>query len=174
MAFATTTMRTENIYNAFLQAEISSGTSAQVEFRATDAELGDRRMLFDPTNFLPSSGLPPTVVTPGGRPAYVCPGSVVIGSYVHRTIDSDLDTGIGLEVLTAEDADFFEIRYLHKWRPVNVTAGVGHYAGRRLETRTFGPFPFPPETIETRHFERVRLRRRQSVEACDGHAWCRP
>ena len=75
----------------------------------------------------------------------------MIASYVHRTLESDLDTGVGLKVLTEEDADFMEFRYLQKWKRVNLTAGFGSYAGSRVETRTFGPFPFPPEEIETRH-----------------------
>ena len=142
----------ENIYNAFLQGEISPSTSAQVEFRATDVELGDRRMLFDPTNFLPglrSSG-DTSSIRLGGRHMFA-PGSMTIGSYVHRTLDGDLDTGVGLKVLTEEDADFVELRHLQKWRRVSLTAGMGYYTGSRLETRTFGPFPFPPETIDTRH-----------------------
>ena len=142
----------EDIYNAFLQAEISTATSAQIEFRATDLEVGDRRMLFDPTNFLPglrSSG-DTSSIRLGGRHTFA-PGSVMIGSYVHRRLESDLDTGVGLRVLTEEDADFMEFRYLQKWKRVNLTAGFGYYAGSRVETRTFGPFPVPPEEIETRH-----------------------
>ena len=165
----------ENIYNAFLQAEVSPATSAQIEFRATDSELGDRRMLFDPTNFLPglrSSG-DTSSVRIGARHTFA-PGSVVIGSYVHRTLDSDFDTGIGLKVLTEEDADFAELRYLHKWRPLNLTAGLGHYAGDRIETRTFGPFPFPPEAIDTRHFNAyayadVKVSKRVTVTAGVSH-----
>ena len=143
----------ENIYDAFLQAEISPGSSAQVEFRATDSELGDRRMLFDPTNFLAglrSSGDTQSIRL-GGRHTFA-PGSVVIGSYVHRTLDSALNTGVGLKVLTDEEADFGEVRYLQKWRRrLNITAGIGHYVGNRVETRSFGPVAFPPATIDTRH-----------------------
>ena len=66
-------------------------------------------------------------------------------------LDADLDTGIGLKVVTDEDADFGEVRYLQNWRPVKLTGGVGYYTGDRMETRTFGPFPFPPEKTHTRH-----------------------
>jgi tetratricopeptide (TPR) repeat protein len=142
----------ENIYNAFLQTEISAASSVQIEFRATDSEFGDRRQLFFPENALTgfrASG-DSSSIRLGGRHTFA-PGSVVIGSYVHRTLDGDLDTGQGFAVLTEEDADFGEVRYLHKWRTVNFTAGAGHYAGGRLENRTFGPIAFPPESIETRH-----------------------
>ena len=165
----------ENIYNAFLQAEILPGTSAQIEFRATDTELGDRRMLFDPANFLPRlrSVSDSQSVRVGGRHTFR-PGSVLIGSYVHRTIDRDFNTGIGLQVVGTENADFVELRYLHKWRPVNITAGLGHYAGSRLETRTFGSFAFPPETIDTRHsnayvYADLNLGRRVTVTGGIGH-----
>jgi tetratricopeptide (TPR) repeat protein len=142
----------EDIYNAFLQAQIAPGTSAQIEVRATDVELGHRRMLFDPANFLPAlrSVSDTSSIRLGGRHTFA-PGAVVIGSYVHRTLESDFDTGAGFKVLTEEDADFAELRYLQKWRRVNLTAGAGYYAGSRLETRTFGPFTAPPETVETRH-----------------------
>jgi tetratricopeptide (TPR) repeat protein len=142
----------ENIYNAFLQTELAPGTSAQIEFRATDSDLGHRRMLFDPTNFLPAfrSTGDTSSVRLGGRHTFA-PGAVVIGSYVHRTLDANLDSGVGFKVATKEDADFVELRYLHKWRLVNITGGIGHYDGHRIETRAFGPFPFPPDSIDTRH-----------------------
>ena len=165
----------ENIYNAFFQVEISPGSSAQIEFRAADRELGDRRMLFDPNNFLPGlrSESDSESVRIGGRHTFA-PGSLLIGSYVHRTIDRDLNTGIGLQVGAQEDADFVELRYLHKWRPVNITAGVGHYSGGRVESRTFGPVAFPAETIETRHsnayvYADVNLSKRVTVTTGVGH-----
>ncbi len=165
----------ENIYNAFLQTEISPSSSAQVEFRRTDSDLGDRRMLFDPTNFLPAlrSVGDTSSIRLGGRHSFA-PGSVVIGSYVHRNLDADLNTGLGLKVVTDEDADFAELRYLQNWRPVKFTAGGGYYTGSRVETRTFGPFPFPPETIDTRHsnqyaYADVNLPRRVTVTAGLSH-----
>ena len=165
----------ENIYNAFLQAEISTATSAQIEFRATDLELGDRRMLFDPTNFLPGfrSAGDTNSVRVGGRHT-LAPGLILIGSYVHRTLDGDFNTGTGLRVVTEEDADFVELRYLQKWRTVNLTGGIGHYAGNRREARTFGPIAFPPQAIETRHtnaylYADVNMSRSVTVTAGIGH-----
>ncbi len=165
----------ENIYNVFLQTEISPSSSAQFEFRRTDSDLGDRRMLFDPTNFLPAlrSVSDTSSIRLGGRHSFG-PGSVVIGSYVHRKLDGDLNTGIGLKVVTEEDADFAEVRHLQNWRPVHLTAGLGYYAGNRVETRTFGPFPFPPDTIETRHanqyvYADVNMPRRVTVTAGLSH-----
>ena len=165
----------ENIYNAFLQTEISPSSSAQVEFRRTDSDLGDRRMLFDPTNFLPGlrSVGDTSSIRLGGRHSFA-PGSVVIGSYVHRKLDADLDTGFGAKVATQENADFAEVRYLHNWRPVKFTAGVGYYTGSRVETRTFGPFPIPPDTIDTRHsneyvYADVNLSRRVTLTAGLSH-----
>ena len=142
----------DDIYNAFVQAQLAPSTSVQVEVRATDGSSGDRRHLFDPDNFL--RGLrsigDDASIRLGGRHAFR-PESQLIGSYVHRTLDSDFDTGLGLRVVTAEDADFGEFRYLHTWNTVNATAGIGYYAGDRLETVSFGPFESPPTPADVRH-----------------------
>jgi tetratricopeptide (TPR) repeat protein len=142
----------ENIYNAFLQTEISPSSSAQIEWRRTDSDLGDRRLLFDPTNFLPAlrTAGDTASIRVGGKHSFA-PGATLIGSYAHRVLDSDLDTGIGLKVVTDEKADFGEVRYLQTSRVVKLTGGLGYYAGQRVENRTFGPAAFPPETTDTRH-----------------------
>ena len=142
----------------------------------TDVELGDRRMLFDSDNFL--SGLRSIADTSsvrlGGRGIPLHRAPCTIGSYVHRTLDGILDTGVGLKVLTEEDADFAELRHFHNGVHVSLTAGLGHYAGDRIETRTFGPFPFPPETIDTRHsnayvYADMKMSKRVTVTAGIGH-----
>jgi tetratricopeptide (TPR) repeat protein len=142
----------ENIYDVFAQAELTASTGAQIELRMSDSDLGDRRMLFDPTNYLDrlrSVGDTDSVRI-GARHRFG-PGSVLIGSYAHRVLDSDFDTGVGLRVKTDETADFAEIRYLHEWRRANLTGGLGYYTGDRVEERSFGPFQFPPETTDVRH-----------------------
>lgn len=142
----------QNIYNAFLQTDVSHRDSAQIEVRRTRSNSGDRSLLFDPQNFLTdfrSIGGTDDVRL-GGRHAF-SPSTFLIGSYVHRTLDSDFDTGFGVKVLTRETANFFEARVLNDWRFVNVTAGVGSYQGNLRETISIGPDQSPAEAIDVRH-----------------------
>jgi tetratricopeptide (TPR) repeat protein len=142
----------QNALNVFLQAALSPATSLLAEIRRTDRRVGDQRILFDPANFVPDrrSDVDATAVRVGGRHEFA-PGSMLIGTYTHRSLGSDFAIGSGFEVLTDEDADVAEVRYLLQRQRMNVTAGAGHYRGDRLETRTFGPFQLPPEPFTTGH-----------------------
>ena len=144
--------RVQNVSNAFLQGQITPSTSAQLEVRHDDTDAGDLRLLFYEDNYLPRLRNPfdTTSVRLGGRHTFG-PGSVLIGSYVHRDLSSDLDTGQGFRVSTDEDADFAEVRHLQRWRAVDFTAGVGRYHGDRVENRSFGPRQFPPSATRILH-----------------------
>lgn len=166
---------TENVSNAFLQAAISSATSAQVEVRVTEVELGDRRMLFDSANFL--NRLRTTTDTTSirfGIRHNFAPGSVLIGSLIHRNADGDFNTGVGLRVLTGEDADFVEVRHLQELSLINITAGVGRYLADRAETRVLGPRTFPRSQTSIDHsngylYFDVKLPRQLTVSAGGGY-----
>jgi Tfp pilus assembly protein PilF len=104
----------QDIINAFVQGTISSNTSAQAEVRTVRSALGDRRLLFDRSNFLP--GLRSATDTDswriGGRHTFA-PGSVMIASFTRRMLQSDFDTGIGLRVQTEDQSNFGELRYIN-------------------------------------------------------------
>ncbi len=141
-----------DIYNAFLQGQISRNTSAQVEIRGTEFNGGDQRLLFDGANFLPGVRTPRDTesIRLGGRHAFA-QNSLILALYVHHKFDGLLDTGLGFRVATQEDADFVELRYLHGWRRVNLTMGAGRYEAERIEARTLGPMQFPSTCMPIRH-----------------------
>ena len=142
----------QDIYNFFLQSEITRSTSAQIEVSGSDLDLGDRRGLFDRTNFLPAARTAgdTSTVRIGGRHRFG-PGAVAIGSYFHHDTDSLFDTGFGFTVATKQTVDSLELRYLHSWRRVNVTVGGGHFSGELNDTAAFGPQQFPATTTDIRH-----------------------
>jgi len=142
----------EDIYNAFVQGSITPATSVHFEARSTDVDLGDRRMLFDPQNFLPRLRNPfDTKSIRVGARQTIAPGSVLIGAYTHRTLDAELNTGTGLRVLTEENADFTEVRHIQEWRILNITGGFGHYGSDRSEARTVGPRQLPVALTTIEH-----------------------
>jgi hypothetical protein len=146
----------QDIYNGFLQADLTPSTSAHVEFRATSSDLGDRQLLFDPENFFPrqrSQGDTASIRF-GGRHSFA-PGSVLIGSYVHRTLDDDFREpdflGLGLKVVEDQSADFLEVRHLQKWRRTTLSAGIGYYQGERLQTASLGSSESAPTALDVHH-----------------------
>jgi tetratricopeptide (TPR) repeat protein len=143
---------TQDIYNAFVQAAITPGTSAQIELRKNEFVQGDRRLLFDRTNFLPGQRSPVNIssVRLGGRKT-VTPNDIVIGQYAHRALSASNDTGMGLRTTTAEDADFVEVRYLRGGRRASVTGGFGRYDGELTTSQIFGSIVRPPTTTATSH-----------------------
>ncbi len=143
---------TQDIYNAFVQGTVTPGTSVQFELRQNDSVLGDRRLLFDPTNFFPEQRN--TLNTKSARLGArknVTPNDIVIGQYAHRKLSGGADIGMGVRTSTAEDADLIETRYLRGWRRANVTGGFGYYGGRLTTGQQVRTLVIPPSTIATHH-----------------------
>ena len=140
---------TQNIYNAFFQANLTYRNSVQVEFRQTNDERGDRNMHFDPNLFFSTQR--GTADSPSIRLGFrhnFSPTATFIGSYVHRNVDSDFDYGIGFRSLTKERADFFEFRYLQNFDRINLTGGYGFLTGAVDENLSFTEMPLSPVEID--------------------------
>jgi tetratricopeptide (TPR) repeat protein len=137
---------TQNIYNAFFQANVSRRDSIQAEFRQTNDERGDLHWFFEPDNFSMTqrgSADSPSIRL-GFRHSFT-PNSTFIGSYVHRETDSDFDFGIGFRALTNESVDFFEFRQLQNFDHIKLTGGFGYLGGDRKENLIFTMFPLPSQ-----------------------------
>ena len=142
----------QNIYNGFLQVSLSPKTSVLFEARASTRTNGDRRLLFTPETFqtqvreetdLRSFRL--------GVRQKLSPSAILIGTYVHGVLDSDFDTGSGVQQILNDDSDFGEVRILQQGRRLNVTYGVGYYEAGNVASLTFMNVPFPSTESTTRH-----------------------
>ena len=168
----------QRLFDALLQVELSRATGIQIEFRATDTDSGDRRLLFDPAHFFPDLGQEQNTdsIRLGARHRFAA-DAILLGSYVHLKATADFDTGVPpppslrLARLGDESAHFLETRYLQHWRDAHVTAGLGHYRGAGTLRITFGPFPpvtSPSETRHTNGYSYVTVAVRPGVSATAG------
>jgi tetratricopeptide (TPR) repeat protein len=142
---------TQNIYNAFVQTDLTPKAMIQAEFRGTDNEGGDPVLLFFPGNFSSSqrNKADTKSVRLGFRQRFA-PNSTLIGSYVHRRLDSDLDAGFFRSV-TDDTADVVELRHLYQRDWLNLTGGFGYYDSDVVGTRTLRGRQFPPSQRKVTH-----------------------
>ena len=130
--FETTGFRDNNdqrqdLFNAFVQAEVTPKTSLQAELRRTDLERGDRALTFL-ESFVPTQRQEER--TDGGRLGLrhaFTPNSSIIGSVIFQ--DSDQDTRIipgVFELATDSEAYVGELRYLLDQTSFDVTVGAGY------------------------------------------------
>jgi hypothetical protein len=141
----------QSISNVFTQVDLTHATSVQLEVRDTNSDQGDRTRLFDPSFFRPNqrSVGDVTSVRLGFRQRFT-PTSLLIGSYAHRTLNSDFTAG-DLRVHDDDHADFLELRHLQRWNHTNVTSGFGYFSSDGMQTLTFRSMSSPPQPLETRH-----------------------
>jgi tetratricopeptide (TPR) repeat protein len=142
----------QNIYNAFLQVAVSPKTSVLFEARGSSGVKGDRRLLFNPETF--QTQVRETTDLRSlrfGVRQNLTPTSVLIGTYVRGVLDSDFNTGFGVQQTLSDESDFGEVRILRQGRRVNVTYGAGYYEAGSAATLTFMNLPTPSTASTTRH-----------------------
>jgi tetratricopeptide (TPR) repeat protein len=136
-----------DIYNAFVQLDISPATSIQAEFRRAEEHKGNRAELFDSNFFFPNSqqDIERNFVRLGFRRNFAS-NSTLLASYSFRDAEDALDTGEGLKLFGKDEGYFAELRYLQEWSRVNVTSGGGYFSADLTQNITAEPFP-PTETV---------------------------
>jgi tetratricopeptide (TPR) repeat protein len=132
---------TQDIYNAFAQAELNPRISIQMEFRSNDLNQGDRFLLFDRNNFFdPFDETFKTRTVRGGFRYGITPDQTLIGSYFYRELTDEIDSSpLGISV--KERAHFPEFRYFYRnndW--FKLTAGFGNFFGTAREKTFFFSF----------------------------------
>ena len=129
----------QDIFNAFVQADVSSSLNVMVELRTTDQDTGDRPLLFDAANYSPElrTTFDREAIRIGFRQRF-SPKAALIGTYARERFDDSVrdSFGFGLPYSIVEDGrtDFLELRYLQGGRRGNFTAGLGH-ANTRVNTQ---------------------------------------
>ena len=147
-----------DLYDGFVQVQVSTSTTIQTEFRSQRVSTGDVFLNFDPSDFSPNrrEHLESDTGRLGFRRIFT-PHSQIIGSFYWQseTFQSSdiLDQGvISVKDNSSRDTDSWtgEIRHLFRAQRYGVTSGLGRFQSQRtrnqtLETRL--PPPLPPVTI---------------------------
>lgn len=134
----------QNIYNAFVQASLTSKASIQAEVRSRDTESGDLELLFDPEQFQPNAknSLDVNSYRLGGRYAF-SPGSELIASFIGKKEDEarydhisqtvyipppvDVRFDINTSIENKEETDGYsvELQHLYQRHRFNLVTGGG-------------------------------------------------
>ena len=128
---------TQDIYDAFAQAELNPQLSVQMEFRSNDLNQGDRFLLFDRNNFFdPFDEEFKTRTVRSGFRYGITPNQTLIGSYFYRELTDNIDSPLGISV--KERAHFPEFRYFYRHNDwFNLTTGFGNFFGTAREKTFF-------------------------------------
>ena len=134
-----------NIYNVFLQAELSHNTNLQAELRYTDIDSGDTRRLFNPGSFEPM--LREQVhfgsVRLGFRYRFT-PHSDIIASFIYGSLDNDVTIAPVIDTTSDEDSYMAEVQHLLRSKQLHVTSGIGHVSVTLDEVTHLFLDPLPP------------------------------
>ena len=144
-----------DLFNAFLQLQLSRSTTAQFEFRAEDVDAGDLVVNWDPTDFSPeqTNHVDGNTVRLGLKHVFN-PNSLTIGSVYSRNRDETFGETLTeggfvtrVDALNETDSWTAEARHFLRLRQFNLTGGFGYFGGdrHRLETLTLTD----PESGET-------------------------
>jgi tetratricopeptide (TPR) repeat protein len=142
----------QDIYNVFLQGQISHKTSVQAEYRYSDHERGDLELTFT-GSVIPTLRQKEQVdsIRLGFRHAFT-PSSVIIASLMYQ--DADLDTVVfpgSFELFSQFDNYIGEARYLYNSERFQITGGIGRRVrdGTLVTNLGFGPSRTEPVTRYT-------------------------
>jgi tetratricopeptide (TPR) repeat protein len=153
----------QDIYNFFVQVELSPQTSVQTEFRAKDFDRGDLTLLFGKDNFIPTlrQNNEERTIRFGFRHGFSA-GSVFLGSFIykntdissHLTPDSPFLKALNIET---EDEEGYsaEMQHLLNSQYVKFASGIGYFDKNREDVATMDivvpdgpPFPIQVTSVE--------------------------
>ncbi len=119
----------ENVYNVFVQGELSHKTSLQAEFRYLDREYGDLNLFFDRDAFIPDLRNEDEKLSfrLGLRHAFT-PQSALIASAIYSNGESKnvSEEVMGLDIDAEADSYMGEIQNQFSWRRIRLVSGIGH------------------------------------------------
>jgi tetratricopeptide (TPR) repeat protein len=157
--------QTDQIANAFVQAQLSSETSVQAEYRRRQVVQGYLQPQFFPELIPPNSReqWDQNTYRLGARHAF-SPGSIVLASAMYQNralhgVDRDVGPMVAFDLRQAYDAGSGELQHLLRLQWLDVVSGAGFFriTGNDLVSQTLAlpPPPIGPGTItDTQNVDR--------------------
>ncbi len=137
----------QNIYNAFLQYDLSAATSAQIEWRRRDIEGGDVAQRFGETNFDPflRQNFDQESARVGFRHGFT-PRRTLLGSVIYNRKERH-DISFPTDFTALTEGYNAELQGMMQLASSDLTVGAGHAEQRErtLLTLDFFGLPFPLE-----------------------------
>jgi len=158
--FRTNNDLANDIYNVFVQGNLTHNTSVQAEFRYTEREQGDLALRSD-------SGFSTTLREKQRSKSYrfgfhqaFSHRSDIIGSFIYQDLNIDQRENDPVEGFTKQETErkrdgyIAELQHLFQLGKVNITSGVGHLDQDtetsfvfHLSPTEWKPFPFLPPVV---------------------------
>jgi hypothetical protein len=127
----------KDIYNIFIQSNISHKASIQAEFRYIDTENGDLNLDFDKDDFL--SELRFDEETYSARLGFrtsVTPNSDLIASFIYENFDATLDGFLDFRIDTDAEGYLAEFQHIYRSKVFKVITGAGHSSDDQTDDTT--------------------------------------
>ena len=118
----------DDIANAFVQAELTSASSVQAEYRHRENDRGDLQSRFFPDLDRPALRQSDDSDTYrlGARHAF-SPGSVVLASAMHQEARFGSSDGPAIQIKEDQDAWGGELQYIFRSRFIDLVSGAGYF-----------------------------------------------
>ena len=158
--FRTNNDLVNDIYNVFVQGNLTHNTSVQAEFRYTEREQGDLALRSD-SEF--STTLREKQRSKSYRFGFhqaFSHRSDIIGSFIYQDLDIDQGEDDPVEMVAKQETErkrngyIAELQHLFQWGKLNITSGVGHLDQDvetslvlHLSPTEWKPFPFLPPVV---------------------------
>jgi tetratricopeptide (TPR) repeat protein len=154
----------DDIYNAFLQLELSNKTSIQAEYRFRDTENGDLELNFFKDDFLPNKREEDeTNSIRLGFHHVFSPGSDLIGNFSYQDkefrVQDQPEPSFTIDTMGDADAYSGELQYHLRSKNIKIVSGAGHFEidGEDVQLWLVTPPPFIREVDRDRHHTNVYL-----------------
>ncbi len=129
----------KEIYNAFLQVQLSNSTSLQAEFRSAESERGDTRFAFDPNLILPLRIDEKIENYRIGAHHAITPNSelLISAAYEKRNFVNPL-AGFPPAFAFISEWTVSEAQYVWRREAINLVTGLSHFDGQdRIDDGSF-------------------------------------
>ena len=135
----------QDIYNAFVQGDISDNLNLQAEYRHEDRENGDLSVNFDKSLFSPDTVETRTIDTYrlGSRITF-SPGSSLLGSLIYQEVEFENKIPGLVSTQTSRNGFISELQHHYNDAKFNSITGFGHINQFVKTTTKFLDFPDDP------------------------------